>query len=584
MTTTFNPEEQYKLAMEAYQGGQITMALQYMKEIIAYHPDNDSLLGDYGGMLMAKGDFQEAEEVLSKAMGLNPNNENILINLAMVYRAKGQFEAAINIINGAMTLNPSKPELHFNLGNLYFDMGRLNQAKASLEYALELKPTLLGANYHLGVIALREGEPAKAIDYLKKVLEYQPNLEPALLEMGNAHADLAKETEAITYYEKALKVNPKSFIACNYLGKLYVEQGNYEKAAAILQQSLAINPEVSDTHLMLGHIAQSLQNNDAASRHYEKALVINPQNKSAKDSLAKVTQEKVPSWHFTMLADQERNDAYQKAIEKAVQKDDVVLDIGTGSGLLSMMAAKAGAKKVVACEMNPILAKAAKEIVDLNGFAETIDVFAKKSNELNVGTEMLQKATVLVSEILDASVIGEGVLPSLRHAKANLLTENVKIIPAQANVFAQLIEVPAMSRITPLRNINGFDLSPFNRFRREDKFQVVQLQTLEHQYLSDVFPVINYDFYKLPAAIQESQPQEKIFDIKVEQDGELQGVSLWFDLHLDDEIMVSSRPGGELVHWGQALFCFENPKTVQKGETIQLKLKHSDLFLKMKLV
>ena len=99
------------------------------------------------------------------------------------------------------------------------------------------------------------------------------------------------------------------------------------------------------------------------------------------------------------MNDDERNDAYLAALQSAITKDTHVLEIGTGSGLLSMMAARSGAEKVTTCEASPIIATTAKKIIATNGMAGTINVIAKKSNNVEVGVDLPRPADLLVSEI-----------------------------------------------------------------------------------------------------------------------------------------------------------------------------------------
>ena len=100
-----------------------------------------------------------------------------------------------------------------------------------------------------------------------------------------------------------------------------------------------------------------------------------------------------------MLADTARNDAFERAIAKAARGRRLVLDIGTGSGLLAMMAARAGARRVVACEAIRPLAQVATRIVAQNGFADRITVIAKRSTELAVGQNLSEPADLLISEV-----------------------------------------------------------------------------------------------------------------------------------------------------------------------------------------
>ena len=94
-----------------------------------------------------------------------------------------------------------------------------------------------------------------------------------------------------------------------------------------------------------------------------------------------IRSRKVPSWHAAMLRDHARNAAYRQAIE-AMAPGRVVLDIGTGSGLLAMIAARAGAARVVACEANPVVAETARRIIAANGLDHVVTVHACHSSEL----------------------------------------------------------------------------------------------------------------------------------------------------------------------------------------------------------
>ena len=86
-----------------------------------------------------------------------------------------------------------------------------------------------------------------------------------------------------------------------------------------------------------------------------------------------ITSEVVP-WHFPMMNDNVRNDAYENALKTALQDGGNVLDIGSGSGLLSMMAARHGANHITTCEVVSMVAEKAKIIIERNGFKQNIQI------------------------------------------------------------------------------------------------------------------------------------------------------------------------------------------------------------------
>ena len=284
-----------------------------------------------------------------------------------------------------------------------------------------------------------------------------------------------------------------------------------------------------------------------------------------------------------MLADQARNDAFQQAIEKAVTPESIVLDIGTGSGLLAMMAARAGAKHVYACEMNKDLAEVAKKVVATNGYADRVTIFHKKSTDLNVGEELPEKADILVSEILDAGLLGEEVLPTFRHAREHLLTPGAKIIPHSAQIYGTLIESAYQKRLNPIRTISGFDLSPFNIFTGTQDYVRVDLKSLPHRVLSETFPIHTISFVDLPRDRSGQNSLRIPIEAKIIESGSIHGLAFWFDLWVDEDIKLSTAMNGEMIHWGQALHMFEEERRTSPGKRVKVNAHITDKYLQFSL-
>ena len=127
----------------------------------------------------------------------------------------------------------------------------------------------------------------------------------------------------------------------------------------------------------------------------------------------KTTTDKfyAPGYHYDMMHDNPRNEAYRAAIAEAVESDeDFVLEIGTGSGLLALIAAESCCQHVYTVEGNPPVADAAKAVVSANAKDDRITVLSKFSTDVEVHytADMPAQADVLVAEIFDTGLVGEG--------------------------------------------------------------------------------------------------------------------------------------------------------------------------------
>lgn len=150
-----------------------------------------------------------------------------------------------------------------------------------------------------------------------------------------------------------------------------------------------------------------------------------------------------------MLNDETRNQAYEDAISHAIQrfKDQhdgrapKVLDIGSGTGLLSLLAAKHGAKQVVSCEMNPILANITAEEAKANNFESCITVLGQRSSDVQLEPGQ-SKFDIIITETLDSDLLNEGIAQNLLDERARLGTPECQVIPNRASVFVQIYGCP----------------------------------------------------------------------------------------------------------------------------------------------
>src|ERR1044072_84243 len=90
---------------------------------------------------------------------------------------------------------------------------------------------------------------------------------------------------------------------------------------------------------------------------FELALCLDSENRQAQLGLNRAHCQIIPRWHFEMLNDEKRNVAFEQALSRAITPETIVLDIGSGTGLLAMMAARAGARETITCEMVPQFAE-----------------------------------------------------------------------------------------------------------------------------------------------------------------------------------------------------------------------------------
>lgn len=522
------------------------------------------------------GRLKEAEAVYRDIVAQHPGHPDATHLLGLMAHQKGDPEEAVALIGQAIEANPGNPAYYSNLGNALRSLGRAGEAEAAYRRALDMAPDLLEVHSNLGNTLREQGRFDEAVESYGHALALNPDVAEPLGNLGAVLYGLGRIDEALEFLKRSLEINPEFVESLCNLGHVHKELGMPEEAAKSYHQALEMREDFAEAHTGLGNLFQEQGHMAEAVACFEKARAAAPDDQQKERDLRRAMSRMVPSWHLPMLADETRNEAYCKAIEKAVVPGMRVLDIGTGSGLLAMMAARAGAEHVTACEVSAPLAEAARCIVADNGLADAITVINKKSTKLEIGVDMEAPVDLVISEILDAGLIGEGMLPTMRHALGLLVTKDSVVIPRSATLHGMLVSIPGRTAVNPITEVCGFDLSAFNRFRSPLDYQSLNLAHEEHRPMSEVFEGVTFDFRDPPSTASSSDPHMAPLQITATADGAVDAVAFWFDLALDDEITVSSRPGGELVHWGQAVQFFDDTLMVKKGGTVDLMLVHSD--------
>lgn len=162
--------------------------------------------------------------------------------------------------------------------------------------------------------------------------------------------------------------------------------------------------------------------------------------------------------HEEMLKDKVRTDAYKKAIDlnRDYFKGKVVMDIGCGTGVLSIFAARAGAKKVYAVE-NAEIAYFAREIIKQNGLSKVITVLKGKVEEVDIP----EKVDIIISEWMGYFLLYESMLDSVLWARDKYLKVGGKMFPNRGQIYLAAIEDEKFkeSKVGFWKDVYGINMS-----------------------------------------------------------------------------------------------------------------------------
>ncbi len=272
----------------------------------------------------------------------------------------------------------------------------------------------------------------------------------------------------------------------------------------------------------------------------------------------------VLDYHLGMLHDVARMDAFRQAIHATVKPGDVVLDLGSGSGVLSFMACEAGAGKVYAIEGGPVI-QVARELAAANGFADRIEFLEGWSMELGVP----EPADVLISETLGNAGFNEGIVAWSIDARERLLRPGAALIPERLRLWVAPVETfhehPVVSDW--LAEELPYDFTA--AFRRAAK-TLWFVDFVPEDLLGEPQVAADVD---LRTASEETIASTG--ELRIDRPGVLHGMACWFDTLLCPGVTLHNTPPRGESSWSHGFLPLAEPIEVAAGERFGWELSVS---------
>ena len=206
-------------------------------------PNNGRGLMNYGLSLMAKGDYDNAEDYFIQAHEKSPYWYTVKINLAILYGAKGNKKEAENYFNQAINLNSSAPDPEYYYARYLSKNNQYQKALSLVNKALSKSPN------HLSSISLKElivpytQSENEQVEGLITQLLNDPQNENLILNLTEKLYLLQRYDEAISYCENAIDKNTKSKFIYNNLCACYNQKGEWLKAKSACEKALILDPD-----------------------------------------------------------------------------------------------------------------------------------------------------------------------------------------------------------------------------------------------------------------------------------------------------------------------------------------------------
>lgn len=275
-----------------------------------------------------------------------------------------------------------------------------------------------------------------------------------------------------------------------------------------------------------------------------------------------------------MLQDRTRTSAFLAAIREVVRRGDVVVDLGTGTGVLAVAAARAGAARVYAIEVGAIAA-CARKVIEANGVADRVAIVEGWSTRVSLP----ERADVLVSETVGDDPLGESILEFFADARRRLLKPDARMIPSRLRLMAVALTMPRRhdrpsigpGALRRWRSWYGIDFSPLAEAERASPRRVFVNPFHVRRWRALGAPLLLADI-DLRSAQGLDVPARAT--LRTGSAGRLDAFLIFFELSLGPTASLTTDPRRVRRdnHWLSPLWRLADPFFLRPGERVSLTL------------
>ncbi len=274
--------------------------------------------------------------------------------------------------------------------------------------------------------------------------------------------------------------------------------------------------------------------------------------------------------HRVMIRDRVRTAAFQRAIGAGVRPGDVVLDVGAGSGILSLFAARAGAARVYSVEQTSV-AVLAQELATANGVADVVQVIQGDINDV----ELPEPVDVIVSEWLGGFGIDEGMLPPVITARDRWLRPGGLMIPDVVTAWVALVYDGHLAETVEFLRDDPYGLD-LGTLVEATVNEISYSGGLRHLSAGDTrsgaAPLWTTNVGSIP--LEEARaPHEAEVLLPVTSAGTTNALALWFSAELAPGTSLSVGPGDPPTHWGMTTAPLRSPVDLEPGTSVPVKVR-----------
>jgi protein arginine N-methyltransferase 1 len=248
-----------------------------------------------------------------------------------------------------------------------------------------------------------------------------------------------------------------------------------------------------------------------------------------------------------MLTDEKRVGTYVEALKEVINSESIVLDLGAGTGIFSILACEFGAKKVYAVEANHLI-NLLKDVIKEKGYESKIEIIQKFSTHI----ELEEKANVLISDIHGGFPLFESSIETIIDARERLLTKDAVLMPRREIIYFAVSNSEQIYH----QNINQY-LQEFHGFRIPSAERLVFNRFFSAKDPSEKLLTEPGVFADIDFRTNNETSFEKEFEWKILEDGVAHGLRGWFENEITDSRGLSNSIEIEKTTYSSPFFPFE---------------------------